>query len=385
MKYALENVRVVELGGYIVGSLCGSILADMGADVIKIEPFGGDGLRGPSGAFQCWNRGARGMALDLKTKGGKKILHQLAERADVLVQNLRQGVAERWEADYDTLSKLNPRLIYLAMPGYGQSGPYVEKPAFDPLLQALSGAAHAQGGEGIPPVYLRSSICDNAGAMLGAWGVAMALYQRTKTRKGQFLHGSLLNSAIAVQSGEFLHYDGKPPEPPCSQRGRNALHSLYKTQDGWLFIECDGKKCWQGLCQVAGNSSLSSDPRFASAEARLENDEALREVFDSVFLGRTTADWLGRLQAVGIPCTNVNGSRTLFDEAQMLANDLISEHESADVGKLQQAGLMIKLSETPGNLVRAAPGLGQHNIEILVELGYGTDQIQSLKEEGAIL
>jgi len=385
MKYALENIKVIELGGYIVGSLCGSILADMGAEVIKIEPFSGDGLRGQLGAFQGWNRGTRGMALDLKTRGGKKILHQLVERADVLIQNLRQGVAERWEADYQTLSNMNPLLIYLAMPGYGQSGPYIKNPAFDPLFQALSGAMYAQGGEEKPPVYLRSAICDNAGAMLGAWGVAMALYQRKKNGKGQFLHGSLINSAIAVQSGEFLRYEGKPPDLPHSQRGRDALYALYKTRDGWLFFGCEGEKCWQELCSVTGNILLSSDSRFSTPKKRRDNDKVLRQVLDDIFVGGTTTEWLNRLEGTNILCTKVNSSSMLFDEPHMFSNDFISEHESTDVGKLRQTGLLIKLSETPGRLWRAAPGLGQYNAEILTELGYNNEQIQRLKEEQVIL
>ncbi len=214
MKHAFEGIKVIELGGYIVAALCASLLADLGAEVIKVESLQGDGLRGLLGGFQGWNRGKRGIALDLYTEEGQAILHQLVRKSDVLVQNLRTGVGERWGAGYATLSRINPKLIYCSMPGYGQSGPYIEKAAFDPLLQARSGAMAAQGGPGKPPVYYVIAISDYAGAMLGAYGVAMALYVRARTGKGQYLHSALLNAAIAVQSGEFVACAGKSGSDP---------------------------------------------------------------------------------------------------------------------------------------------------------------------------
>ncbi len=176
MKHVLENIRVVEIGGYIVGSFCATLLADMGANVIKVESFSGDGLRGLAAAFQGYNRGKRGIAVNLRTDEGKKIVKQLINDSDVLVQNLRHGVTTQLQIDYKDVYEYNPGIIYLAMPGYGQSGPYVTKPAFDPLLQAMSGVMAAQGGRGAAPVYLRAAIGDYSGALLGAFGVAMALY-----------------------------------------------------------------------------------------------------------------------------------------------------------------------------------------------------------------
>jgi formyl-CoA transferase len=385
MKYAFEGIRVIELGGYIVGSYCGSLLADMGADVIKFEPLGGDGLRGLLGAFQGWNRGTRGIAVDLYTEEGKAILHQLALKSDVLVQNLRQGVAERWGADYATLSKINPGMIYCAMPGYGQSGPDIDKPAFDPLLQALSGAMTAQGGTGNAPVYYRSAICDYAGAMLGAYGVALALYHRAKTGKGQYLHGALLNAAIAVQSGEFIAYFGRHSDDPRMDFwGTSATYRLYKTGDGWIFLGCNDESLWPAICQAIGRVELLSDPRFDSSAKRQENALQLAQIFDSIFAEGSSQHWLDRLEESGIPCAPVNYSRELFDHPHMHQNDLIVEHESADVGKVKQMGLLVKLSKTPGKLWRGAPGLGQHTGEILTELGYSQEDVQGLRAKRVI-
>jgi crotonobetainyl-CoA:carnitine CoA-transferase CaiB-like acyl-CoA transferase len=384
MPYALENIRVVELGGYIVGSFCATLLADMGADVIKIEAMTGDGLRGQLGAFQGWNRGKRGMAIDLHANEGKAILQKLILRADVLVQNLRTGVAERWGADYPTVSKLNPRLVYLAMPGYGQSGPYIQKPAFDPLLQAMSGVMQAQGGDGNPPVYLRAAVCDYSGAMLGAWGVAMALYKRAKTGKGLFIHGALLNAAIAVQAGEFVDYPGKQKEPRFGSLGRDAVFRMYQARDGWLFAGCETDRHWGGLCTAIGKPELASDARFVDAAGRTRNMFELASVLEPVFAARTVAHWLEALGRECVPCTRVNYFREMFDHPQLLENGLIAEHESVDVGPLKQIGMPLKLSGTPGKLWRAAPGLGQHNDEVLKEIGYSTRRIERLREKGVI-
>ena len=384
-NYALEGIMVVELGGYIVASLCTALLAELGADVIKIESQQGDGLRPQLGSFQGWNRGKRGIVVDLRTDDGRRILHQLAERADVLVQNLRTGVAERWGADYATLSRINPRLVYCAMPGYGQSGPYIEMPAFDPLLQARSGAMAGQGGPGQPPVYLRVPISDNSGATLGAYAVALALYQREKTGKGQFVHGSLLNSAIAMQSGEFVSYAGKPEEPRMGYVGVDATYRMYRTRDGWVFLACKDDSSWPALCHVVGRENLVDDPRFASFDKRRENAEQLSRVLGPLFRRRSSKRWLSLLEKAEVLCSPVNYSRQLFEDPHILANDFVAEHESVDLGKLKQRSVVIKLSRTPGIAQGAAPGLGQHTDNVLAELGYTSAQIKDLKDRRIVV
>ena len=383
-KHAFDQIKVIELGGYIVASLCATLLADLGADVIKIESLEGDGLRPQLGSFQGWNRGKRGLAMDLRTEEGKAILHQLAKQSDVLVQNLRQGVAERWGADYPTLSRLNPRIIYCAMPGYGQSGPYIEKPAFDPLLQARSGAMAAQGGEGKPPVYYRIPISDNAGAMLGAYGVALALYQRARTGKGQYLHGALLNAAIAVQSGEFITYPGKPEKLRMGYQGINATYRMYRTEDGWIFIGCNDESSWIALCRALDREELISASLFDSSARRQDNASQLAQILETIFLRGSSQHWLDLLEGAGVLCAPVNYSRELFTHPHVLENDLVAEHDSADLGRLKQRGMVVKLSETPGKLWRAAPGLGQHTDEVLSELGYSEEKIQELRGKRVI-
>ena len=385
LKHAFEGIRVVELGGYIVGALCAELLGELGAEVIKFESQQGDGLRPQLGSFQGWNRGKRGIVVDLRSEEGRRILHQLVELADVLVQNLRPGVAERWGADYETLSGLNPGLVYVAMPGYGPTGPYADKPAFDPLLQAMSGAMAAQGGVGNPPVFHRVPRSDNAGAMLGAYGVALALFQRARTGKGQFLQGSLLNSAIAAQSGEFVGYDGRPEEPRMGRWGIDALYRMYDAEDGTIFIGCRSDEFWEALCGAVGRDALARDPSFSTAKLRGENATELAALLEATFAAGTAQRWLDALEAAGVPCAPVNFSRALFEHPHVLENDFVVEHESADLGELRQRGMVVKMSETPGISRRAAPGLGQHTDEVLRELAYSEEQILDLRQRRIVM
>ena len=384
-QHALENIKVIELGGYIVGSLCGSFLADLGADVIKFEPLTGDGLRPQLGSFQGWNRGVRGVAVDLRIEEGKAILHQLAEKADVLVHNLRQEVPDKWGVDYATLSRINPGIIYCALPGYGQTGPYIEKPAFDPILQARSGIMASQGGPGKPPVYYRSAVSDLTGATLGAYGIALALYNRAKTGKGQYLYGSLLNASITVQSGQLISYPGKTEEPRMDYWGRDATYRLYRTQDDWIFLGCEDDSSWQALCKVLNREELTVASEFAFPAGRRTNAVHLAQILETIFLRNTSQHWLDLLETAVVPCAPVNFSRELFTHPHIIENNLMTEHESFSLGTLKQQGMLIKLSETPGNLQRGAPGLGQHTDEILTELGYPEEDIRKLRENRVIL
>ena len=384
-EHAFDGIRVVELGGYIVGALCAALLADLGAEVVKFESQQGDGLRTQGGAFQGWNRGKRGIVVDLHKEDGRKILRQLAVEADVLVQNLRPGVAKNWEADYETLSRLNPRLVYLAMPGYGLDGPNAANPGFDPLFQAASGAMAAQGGQGNPPVFFRVPLSDNAGAMLGAYSVALALYQRAGTGRGQFVHGSLLNASMAVQAGEFLRYDGKPEPPRMGNVGSDTLNRMYQTEDGWLYLGCADKAGWRRVCRVLCMDNLPADPRFDTIERRQANAAELAALFEPLFFTAPSQYWVERLEAAGVPCSTVNFSSALFDHPQIDENELAANHHSLDIGGIQQRGVVIKLSKTPGIARRATPGLGEHTDEVLSELDYSHAEIAALRQRRVIL
>lgn len=385
MQHAFDKIKVIELGGYIAGAFCATLLADLGAEVIKVESLQGDGLRGLLGSFQNWNRGKQGIAVDLRSIKGQVILHKLVRQSDVLVQNLRPAVSQRWGADYATLSGINPRLIYCSMPGYGESGPYIDKPSFDPIFQSRSGAMSAQGGSGNPPVFHRIAICDYAGAMLGAYGVATALYLRAKTGKGQRLNLPLMNAAIAIQSGEFVAYRDKPDEEPRMEPlGINATYRLYKAHDSWFFLGCRDESLWPALCRALDKDKLINDPKFKSLAERQNNALQLAQILETVFTSDSRQHWLDRLEQAGIPCAPAYYSLELFDHPHIQHNELMAEHDSAQLGKVKQLGMIIKLSKTPGKLWRAAPALGQHTDEILSELGYPTDEIQELRSKRII-
>ncbi len=383
MKHVLENIKVVELGGYIVGSFCATLLDDMGADVIKVETPSGDGLRGQMGAFQGYNRGKRGIVVDPRRKEGKLFLRKLLTKADVLVQNLRQGVASQMEVDYRTVTKYNPRIVYLAMPGYGQTGPYVNRPAFDPLLQAMSGAMADQGGKGSPPVYLRAAISDFSGAMLGAFGIATALYTRVKTGKGQFVNSSLLNSSIAIQAGEFVDYEDKK-KFRMGSLGRNAINRLYKTKNSWIFVGCVFERHWPALCAATGQKNLLTNSCFKSFSSRRKYALALSEILGDLFKRQTTGYWVKKLESAGVPCTRVNRFRVMMNNKQFLANNLVAVHANKELGLVKQLGMLVNLSDTPGVMRHGAPELGEHTDEVLREVGYTAAKIKTLRNNQVI-
>lgn len=242
-----------------------------------------------------------------------------------------------------------------------------------------------QGGPGQPPVYYRVPISDNAGATLGAYAVALALYHRARTGKGQFVHGALLNSTVAMQSGEFISYKGKPEEQRMGNMGVDATYRMYQARDSWIFIACKDEISWSALCKVVEREDIINDPRFASLDLRRQNAEELAAILEPVFRRRSSKHWLDMLEKTGILCSPVNYSRDLFEDPHILANDLVSEYDSVDLGKLKQRGIVIKLSKTPGIAERPAPGLGQHTEEVIAELGYTREQIQEMTERRIIV
>ena len=235
-----SNVKVVDLSSYIAGALCPGLLADFGASVIKVESLSGDPFRSLGPTFQDWNRGKRSICVDLKTEEGRGALYRLVEEADVVVENYRPGVARRLGADYETLSKINPRLVYCSVSAYGQEGPYRSKPGFDPLLQARSGAMAFQGGTSRPPVFLVLAISDYGAACLGAYGVSLGLLARARTGKGRKVETSLLRACMATQSGRYVVVrSGGNGAREADYVGESPGYRLYKTSDGWIFPGCE--------------------------------------------------------------------------------------------------------------------------------------------------
>jgi crotonobetainyl-CoA:carnitine CoA-transferase CaiB-like acyl-CoA transferase len=380
----LDGVLVLDFCSYIAGSYGPMILSQMGADVIKIESLEGDAFRHFGFGFLGWNQGKRALSLDLAAPEGREIIHGLVRRADIVVENLRPGRMRRFGLDYQTLSAINPRLIYMSVNGFGNRGPEHNQPGFDPLLQARSGLMAAEGGRGQPPLYLTCAICDYGAAMLSAFGCVLALRARERLGYGQLCETSLLQSAMAFQAGEFIFYEGRPdmengrPE----SRGRSALCRAYQCSDGeWLFVHAAEPAHWEAMRQVC---KLADDTRYAAA-AREPEDGALAQTIAAAFASIDRAAALTALRAAGVPALSAHRTADLFNDPQVSANELLAELHHSRWGGVVQTGTLAKFSAMPGRVERAAPLLGEHTDELLAHhLGYDQERIASLRRRGIV-
>ena len=383
-KGPLDGILVLDFTSYIAGSYGPMILAQLGAQVIKIESLEGDSFRHFGFGFLGWNQGKRGVALELARPESREIIHGLAARADVIVENLRPGRMKRFGYDYDSLAALNPRLIYMSVNGFGNRGPEHNQPGFDPLLQARSGVMAAQGGHHAHPVYLTCAICDYGAAMLSALGCVLALRARQRTGRGQFCETSLLQAGMALQAGEFIFYPNRPDleNGDPERRGRAALSRAYSCHGGeWLFISLDNSAQWESLRRVLpGLPALDwTDARATAAESRLA------AALESAFAPWQRSEIVAQLHRAGVPAAPIRHFKDMFDDAQIAANELLAEVTHPEFGTVRQTGALMKFSATQAPIERAAPRLGQHTGKILREyLGYDAAKIAALRASGVI-
>ena len=393
----LAGLKVIELAHVMAGPVCGLMLADLGADVIKVEkvPGGDDSRRsvppeidGESAAFMMMNRNKRGIAVNLKTDGGKALLRRLLADADVVIENYRHGTMGRLGLGYDGLSRANPGLIYCEISGFGRTGPYRERAGFDLIAQGMSGLMSITGEAGDrPPVKIGAPVTDITAGILGALGVVAALHHRHQTGQGQRVDTSLFEAGIVHtywQSAIALA-TGPSPGPMGSAHPLNAPYQAFRTADGWINIGAANQGNWQRLVAALDAPELDDDPRFADNPGRMAHLDALAAALAPYFRAHPTADWLTRLEAAGVPAGPVLSIAEMHRDPQTLARDMLTEVVHTSLGPVQTLGLPIKLSATPGGPRHGAPLLGEHTLTVLAEYGYSPPEIAALIAEGAVV
>ncbi len=389
--HTLEGVVVVDFGQYLAGPFGPMILGDLGADVIKVEPVTGDGMRMVNQPFMGCSRGKRDIGLNIKTEAGRRIALELVDRADIVHHNMTAGVAKRLGIAYEDCKRVNPDVVYCNTWAYGLDGPLAHFGGLDPLFQAAAGLEYEAGPvrAGNKPLYIRFGMTDTANAMLSVVGCLAALYRQRRTGAGQELWTSLLDGAAMLSSDALLaDGDGVPrPELDADQTGIDACYRLYRTADSWIQIAAVRQHEFVGLCQALGLSELLDDVRFADRAARAEHRQQLEALFAPRFAAQTAIIWSRALDDAGVPNeipreTN-SGQEVLFDDDDVRLG-LVAEYQHPIVGRMRQFGDLINFSETPGHIAGPPPLVGEHTQAILADLGYDDAQMRALKDEGTV-
>lgn len=398
MAGPLAGVRVVELAHIMAGPVCGLMLADLGADVIKVEraPDGDDTRRsvppeieGESAAFLMMNRNKRGIVLDLKKEKGREVLLRLLDGADVLIENYRRGTMERLGLGYEQVLKpRNPRLIYCAVSGWGRTGPYADRAGFDLVAQGVSGLMSITGeGPGRPPVKVGAPVTDITAGILAALGVVAALVQRERTGEGQMVDTSLLEGGVVhtYWHSAITFATGISPGPMGSAHPLNAPYQAFRTADGWINVGAANQANWLRLVRAIEAPHLAGDPRFLDNAARMRHLKELEAELTRVFQTRTTAEWLRILDEAGVPAGPVLTIAEMHDHPQVRARRMVVDVPHTKLGSQRTLGCPVKFSAAESGPVRGAPLLGEHTREVLAELGYTREEIDELLAEGAAL
>ncbi|SHH92057.1 CaiB/BaiF CoA transferase family protein [Marivita hallyeonensis] len=392
----LRGMKVIELAHIMAGPACGMMLADMGADVIKVEKPDGDDSRrflppeinGESAAYMMMNRNKRGISLNLKDPDAIEVLRTLLDSADVVVENYRHDTMQKLGLGYETLRQSNPKLVYCAISGFGRTGPYAERGGFDLIAQGMSGLMSITGeGPGRPPVKPGAPISDITAGFLAAMGCIAAYSHAQKTGEGQMVDTSLFEAGISLTywQSAIAFATGEAPGALGSAHPLNAPYQSFRTRDGWINIGAANQRNWLRLLDVIDAPELESDARFATNRDRMTNLAALVPLLEDHLRTRDTDDWLDRMEAAGLPAGPVMDICEMHQDPQAHARDMIVETQHPKAGTVKAIGLPVKFSETPGAVTRPAPVLGEHGPEILSEYGYSPDHIDALRRQGALI
>jgi len=391
----LAGVRVLELAQIMAGPTCGMMLADMGADVIKVEKLpGGDDARGyrepringVSAPFLILNRNKRGLALDLKHPMGRDILLRLVKTADVVTENYRRGTLEKFDLGYDVLAETNPGLIYCAVSGYGRDGPLGDKGGFDLIAQGFSGLMSITGEPGRPPVKTGNPVADINAGILAVGGILAAYVHKLKTGQGQVVDTSLMEAALQQTYWQAAIYfaTGESPGPTGSAHVLTAPYQAFRAGDGWINIGGANQANWERIAEVLGHPEWRDDPRFATNSARMENLDALVALMNAVLVTRSKAEWLTAFDAAGVPAGPVHSLGEALTHPQTLARGMVVDLEHPEAGATRALGSPLHFSATPTRIDRPAPLLGEHTREVLRESGYTDAEVDAFAAEGVI-
>jgi len=391
----LENITVLDFTQIMAGPFCTMLLADMGADIIKIEKPGGDDIRGigppfingESAAFLQINRNKRSIVMDLKHPDSYDVICRMISKADVIVQNFRPGVMEKLNLEYDSVRKLNQSIIYCSISGFGTTGPYKKRPGFDLVTQGMSGIMSLTGEPGGNPTKTGVPITDLNAGFYAAYGILNAYIQRLKTGKGQLVDTSLLEGGLAYTFWESAIFfaTGASPKPGGSAHRLTAPYQSFPTIDGHINIGAATQSNWIRLCGAIDRSDLLNEKKFYTNTDRMENLEELQANLNKTFRSKTTAEWLKILEQAGVPCGPVYNMEQAYNDPQVLSRDMLVEIEHPVAGLIKNIGIPVKLSDTPGSIRRPAPSLGQHTDEILAQFGYTQQESGSYKASGIVI
>ncbi len=395
MVRPLESIIILDLSRALAGPSCTMMLADMGAEIIKLEmPGRGDDSRswgppfveGESAYFMSVNRNKKSITLNLKSEKSKEIIEKLIKKADVIVENFRPGTMDKLGLSYENVTELNPEIIYASISGFGQDGPYRLLPGFDQVIQGMGGLMSVTGEPGGPPVKVGVAVADIAGGMFAAYGIMIALFNRQRTGKGQMIDVSLLDSQVAwltYRAGSFFA-SGEIPQPLGSGHPNIVPYQAFKANDTYVNIAAGNDQLWQKFCSAVGLEDIVENPKYSTNAKRVENRNELVNIISNIVSSKNAQEWLDILTKAGVPCGPIYTMDEIFTDPQVLHRNMVKDLDHLKAGKIKVTGVPVKFSATPGEILTPPPVLGQNTKEILLELGYSDNDIEKFYQEKVI-